>query len=154
KRAHQEKWVTQHGETPWIKRRSRRPEVHSDRTACTSGQPHHLFGGLDLTGCLVCSVLRFFLLDPKQLGRLGTEAGEFFIVRSVFRVALRRTVSTRMRRMASAAAAKKWPRLSQCWAFSTSTSRRFTSWTKAVAWSVCPGFSCASFWAASRRNSS
>ena len=36
----------------------------------------------------------------------------------------RRAASTRMRRIASAAAAKKCPRLSQLWAFSTSTSRR------------------------------
>ena len=35
----------------------------------------------------------------------------------------RHRVSTRIRRMASAAAEKKWPRESQCWALSTSTSR-------------------------------
>ena len=35
--------------------------------------------------------------------------------------------------MASAAAEKKWPRESQCWAFSASTSRMYASWTKAVA---------------------
>ena len=38
-----------------------------------------------------------------------------------------RARSTRIRRMASAAAPKKWRRLSQCGAFSTSTSRRYTS---------------------------
>ena len=47
--------------------------------------------------------------------------------------------STRMRRMASAAAAKKWPRLFQCRAASPPTSRRYASWTRAVAWSVWPG---------------
>ena len=43
--------------------------------------------------------------------------------------------------MASAAAAKKCPRLFHRWTFSTSTSRRYASWTRAVAWSVWPGFS-------------
>ena len=33
-------------------------------------------------------------------------------------------------------------------------SRRYASWTRAVAWSVCPGFSWASFCAASLRSSS
>ena len=37
-----------------------------------------------------------------------------------------------MRRIASAAAAKKWPRLFQCWALSTSTNRIYASWTRAV----------------------
>ena len=59
-----------------------------------------------------------------------------------------------MRRIASAAAAKKWPRLFQRWARSASTSRRYASWTSAVAWSVWPGFSRASRWAASWRSSS
>ena len=44
--------------------------------------------------------------------------------------------------MASAAAAKKWPRPSQPWGGSPPTSRRYASWTRAVAWSVWPGFSC------------
>ena len=38
-------------------------------------------------------------------------------------------------------AAKKWPRVFQSWAFSTSTSRRYASWTRAVECSVWPGFS-------------
>ena len=38
--------------------------------------------------------------------------------------------------LASAAAAKKWPRLSQCRAFSLPTRRRYASWTRAVGWSV------------------
>ena len=68
--------------------------------------------------------------------------------------ACRRAFSTRIRRIASAAAAKKCPRLSQCWAFSTSTSRMYASCTSAVACSVCPGFSWASLAAASFRSSS
>ena len=59
-----------------------------------------------------------------------------------------------MRRMASAAAEKKCPRLFQFWACSASSKRRYASWTRAVAWRVCPGFSLASFWAASLRSSS
>ena len=43
--------------------------------------------------------------------------------------------------MASAAAAKKWPRPSQSRAGSSPTSRRYASWTRAVAWSVWPGVS-------------
>jgi hypothetical protein len=35
-----------------------------------------------------------------------------------------------------------------------STNRKCASWTSAVAFSAWPGFSCASFWAASRRRSS
>ena len=66
----------------------------------------------------------------------------------------RRAFSTRIRRIASAAAAKKCPRLFQPCAFSTSTSRRYASCTRAVACSVCPGFSWASFAAASFRSSS
>src|SRR5262245_10806301 len=50
-----------------------------------------------------------------------------------------RAWSMRMRRMTSAAAAKKWPRPAHCWACSASTSRRYASCTRAVAWSVCPG---------------
>jgi hypothetical protein len=49
-----------------------------------------------------------------------------------------------MRRMASAAAAKKWPRLFQLCTLSVSTRRTKASWTSAVASSVCPGFSWAS----------
>jgi hypothetical protein len=45
-------------------------------------------------------------------------------IAALFLLCLRRALSTRMRRMASAAAAKKWPRLFQCCAVSTSTSRR------------------------------
>jgi len=62
--------------------------------------------------------------------------------------------------MASAAAAKKWPRLFQCGSDSPdsrpglATRRRYASWTSAVTWSICPGFSWASFAAASLRNSS
>ena len=59
-----------------------------------------------------------------------------------------------MRRMAVAAAAKKWPRVSQPLASAGPTSRRYASWTKAVACSVCPDFSCASRCAASLRSSS
>ncbi len=40
-----------------------------------------------------------------------------------------------------------------CWALSTSTKRRYASWTRAVACRVCPGFSCASFCAANLRSS-
>jgi hypothetical protein len=43
------------------------------------------------------------------------------------RLFLRRALSTRIRRMASAAAAKKWPRELQCRTFSTSTRRRYAS---------------------------
>jgi len=50
-----------------------------------------------------------------------------------FSVLLRRALSTRIRRIASAAAAKKWRRLSKCW---SPTSRRYASWTSAVASSV------------------
>ena len=50
--------------------------------------------------------------------------------------------------MASAAAEKKCPRLCQFWSCSPPSNRRYASWTKAVAWSVCPGFSWASLWAA------
>ena len=53
-----------------------------------------------------------------------------------------------MRRMASAAAAKKWPRPSQRGSPSP-TRRRYASWTRAVGSSVCPGASRASRWAAS-----
>lgn len=67
---------------------------------------------------------------------------------------LSRARLTRIRRMASAAAPKKCPRLFQRWAFSTSTRRKYASWTRAVAWSVCPGCSLANFAAASFRNSS
>ena len=73
---------------------------------------------------------------------------------SRFLALLDRAVSTRMRRMASAAAAKKWPRPFHACAWSTSTKRRYASWTRAVAWSVWPGFSRASLCAASLRNSS
>ena len=45
---------------------------------------------------------------------------------------LRRAASTRMRRMASAAAAKKWPRPFQSGPASPPTSRRYASWTRAV----------------------
>ena len=38
--------------------------------------------------------------------------------------------------MASAAAAKKWPRSSKCW---SPTSRRYASWTRAVAFEGVPG---------------
>ena len=58
---------------------------------------------------------------------------------------------TRMRRMASAAAAKKWPRPSNCW---SPISRRYDSWTRAVASRVWPGASAAMRAAASVRNSS
>ena len=58
-----------------------------------------------------------------------------------------------MRRMASAAAAKKWPRLFHA-ALSASTSRRYASWTRAVASRVWPGISSASFCAASCRRAS
>ena len=47
--------------------------------------------------------------------------------------ALRRARSTRMRRMASAAAAKKCPRPSQLGPRRRPTSRRYASWTRAVA---------------------
>ena len=40
--------------------------------------------------------------------------------------------------MASAAAAKKWPRLSQCSPPGVPTSRRYASWTRAVGSSVLP----------------
>jgi len=56
-------------------------------------------------------------------------------------VFLLRAFSIRMQRMASAAAAKKWPRLAQCWTVSTSTSRKYASCTKAVAWRDWPGAS-------------
>src|SRR5439155_24560291 len=49
---------------------------------------------------------------------------------------LRRALSTRMRRMASAAAAKKWPRPSNAASGVAPTSRRYASWTRAVGWSV------------------
>src|SRR5262249_24908052 len=69
----------------------------------------------------------------------------------------RRAWSTRMRRMASAAAAKKWPRLPQPGGGDPrrppSTRRRYASWTSAVASSVWPGFSWAIRCAASRRSS-
>src|SRR5262249_45526185 len=53
---------------------------------------------------------------------------------------LRRAFSTRMRRMASAAAAKKWPRLFQCWAWSTSTSRKDQELISFPEWPVWPGY--------------
>jgi hypothetical protein len=46
-----------------------------------------------------------------------------------------------IRRIASAAAPKKWPRLFQCFDLSTSTIRMYTSCTRAVACSVWSGFS-------------
>ena len=52
------------------------------------------------------------------------------------------------------AAAKKCPRLSQDRSGAPSTSRIYASCTSAVACSVCPGFSWASFAAASFRSSS
>jgi hypothetical protein len=64
---------------------------------------------------------------------------------------LPRARSIRIRRIASAAAAKKWPPLFQLWTRSVSTSRRYASCTKAVAWSVWPGFSCASLCVVVRR---
>ena len=64
----------------------------------------------------------------------------------------RRAFSTRIRRIASAAAAKKWPRLSQFW-FSAETRRSQASCTSAVAWSVWPAGSAAIRAAARRRNS-
>ena len=63
--------------------------------------------------------------------------------------------------MASAAAVKKWPLVFQCFSPGSwhspragTTNRRYASWTSAVASRVCPGFSCASFCAASLRSSS
>ena len=56
--------------------------------------------------------------------------------------------------MASAAAAKKCPRESQCCAVSTSTSRMYASCTSAVACRVCPGFSWAILAAANFLSSS
>ena len=61
---------------------------------------------------------------------------------------------TRMRRIASAAAAKKWARPCQGRPGSPPTSRRYASWTRAVGCSVCPGLSWVSLEAASRRSSS
>ena len=56
--------------------------------------------------------------------------------------------------MASAAAAKKWPRLSQRASSAGPTSRRYASWTRAVAFRVLPGGFAAIRAAASFRNSS
>jgi hypothetical protein len=53
-----------------------------------------------------------------------------------------------------AAAAKKCPRPSQFVCCSPPTRRRYASWTRAVGWSVWPGFSWAKRWAASLRSSS
>ena len=55
---------------------------------------------------------------------------------------LRRALSIRMRRMASAAAAKKWPRLSQCCCLPLASEQPQVSFVdQPVASSVCPGFS-------------
>ena len=56
--------------------------------------------------------------------------------------------------IASAAAAKKWPRFSQAGPSPSPTSRRKASWTSAVAWRVCPVGSRASLASASFRSSS
>lgn len=66
----------------------------------------------------------------------------------------RRAFSTRIRRMASAAAEKKCPREFQCCWWGTSTNRTKASCTRAVASRVCPGLSCASRTAANFFNSS
>jgi len=66
---------------------------------------------------------------------------------------VRRADSTRMRRMASAAAAKKCGRFSNSNALSP-TSRSQASWTSAVGCKVCPGRSLAILCAASLRSSS
>src|SRR5262245_32713781 len=67
-----------------------------------------------------------------------------------FSVSFRRALSIRMRRMASAAAARKCPRPAKYW---SPTRRRYASWTRAVACSVWPGCSWASLAAASRLSS-
>jgi hypothetical protein len=56
--------------------------------------------------------------------------------------------------MASAAAAKNWPRPSQRCTRCAPTSRKYASWTRAVARNVWPGFSWANLWAASFRSAS
>ena len=65
----------------------------------------------------------------------------------------RRAFSTRMRRMASAAAAKKCRRFAQSRPASAPATRRYASWTRAVGVRVCPVGSAA-IRAASRRRSS
>ena len=62
--------------------------------------------------------------------------------------------STRIRRMASAAAAKKWPRFPTVPHRPGPTSRRYASWTRAVAFRVLPGASSAIRAAANLRSSS
>ena len=57
----------------------------------------------------------------------------------MFGCSRRRALSIRIRRMASAAAAKKWRRLAKPPALAGPTSRKYASWTRAVALSVCPG---------------
>jgi len=70
-----------------------------------------------------------------------------------FCVCLRRARSMRMRRMAVAAAAKKWPRSLYMGPWRP-TRRKYASCTNPVASSVCPGVSLAKFRAASLRSSS
>ena len=85
------------------------------------------------------------IIEGNQLFVTGVQ-GEFDVVEidagrspPLLSRFLSRARLRRIRRIASAAAAKKWPRLSQSWILATPTSRRYASWTSAVAWSVWPG---------------
>ena len=74
--------------------------------------------------------------EVAELDQSGLEGGFGLDLPKSFAVdlgLLRRAISTSMRRIASAAAAKKWPQLSQPWSASESTSWRKASWTSAVA---------------------
>src|SRR6058998_2268167 len=89
-------------------------------------------------------------LDIRQTGK-ETQLDQLRAERITRR--LRRAFSTRMRRIASAAAAKKWPRPFHSW-FAPPVRRNHASCTSAVGCKVWPGISLAILCAANRRSSS
>ena len=85
------------------------------------------------------------LVDREQLGVAPVVGGDQGVLGEVDRATApprlrafrRRARSTRMCRMASAAAAKKWPRPAHRGPSAGPTSRRYASWTRAVAPGAC-----------------